>query len=376
VTSYANQTLFDENLTSQSTDAVSRASPGSPGRSGSSAHDSADPDEFDLPDGLRDVDSPLPDNWEGPRVSPDEPDEEKVREAEFFPGADQVTTKEPPRDGAAPAALPFGTKVSVPAQATTLWPGAIGNAERVSPNLIATRAAEIQAMGQLKPCRGRIAEDGHVQIVVGMLDWLAVRHIASQAGEPWTVLVDVEEMDDQRAFLIAYAEAATGVPIAPIDRARWAKEAIRTFGSQRKLAGALGIDESNVTRLVQVWKAVAALSHVIIDEWSVSRNQAVRFVQLLEGERRTEVKAFLKTLPVATAAKTFRAIFERFDQKSAARAGGVQIVGMDGQSVGHARRTGAGDVVVQLTKQAGAIELPALTRYIEVALGQLRANAA
>lgn len=334
-------------------------------------------DDLEEPGGLRDVDSPLPDNWEGPGVGGDELDD-AVREAEFFPAADETSVMEPPQEGAAPARPSAVARMAIPVQSTVLWPHGLGDPERVAPSVVDARADEIKAMGQLRACRGRMVDGGHIELVTGTLDYLAVRRIAEGGGKPWTLLVDVEPMTDQQAFKVAYAEAADGVPLTPLDRARFVQNAIReAFRTQRAMASHLGIHESNLTRLLFVAKCADVVAAVVTDPWTISRAKAERFMALHDdAQTRKRLLAMIKDAEPQTARRLFAAVFAAFDPPSAIKPGEVQIASDQGESLGCVGRKPSGEVVVKLDKVAGRIELPTLVRFIEAALGQLRNAAA
>lgn len=204
---------------------------------------------------------------------------------------------------------------------------ALGRQDRVPASLVEQRAGEQAAMGQVKPCRARLLEDGTVELLTGMVEWLAAKHAADASELIGTIVIDLEQLDDAAARKVVFADAAEGVKVAPVDLARWATDAIVTYGTQRKLAKALGIDESNVTRLLHVGEAVDILAEVITDEWAVSRAQAAAFIALWNDRgRRPEIKRFLSTLPQGSAAKTFRAIQDRFGETPPKRPGEVSTL--------------------------------------------------
>lgn len=337
---------------------------------------SLDDDELEMPAGLQDVDSPLPDNWEGPGVGDDEL-EDVTREAEMIPSADPAPAKEPPLDGAAPSKPAINGRISVSVQSVIIWDNALGDPERVPPSMIDERAAEIRAMGQLRACRGRLLADGHVEVVTGMLEVLAVRQIAADGGEPWILLVDVEEMTDEQAFKVAHAEAAEGVPLAPIDRALFVEEAIRTtFTSQRAMAAAFGIHESNLSRLMDVGRCVAIVGKKVIDPWSISRAQSGRFMGIHNDPGvRQQLRAFLKRAEPQTARKFFRTVFDAFDPAAKrTSAGSIAIVDSNNVNLGHLV-PGRKGTMIRLGPEAGPVELPALMVAIEAALNQHRSSA-
>ena len=284
-----------------------------------------DSDELEEPGGLRDVEG-FPDNWEGPGVGGDELDD-VVREAEFFPASDEPSVMEPPRDGAALTRPPAVARMAKPVQSVGLWMHALGDPERVAPSVVEARAAEIKAMGQLRACRGRLRDGGQVEVVAGMLDYLAVRHIAEGGGEPWTLLVDVEPMTDQQAFKVAHAEAAEGVPLAPLDRARFVQIAIReAFKTQRAMALKLGIHESNLTRLLAVGRCADIVAGVVTDQWTISRAQADRFMRLHgDAKLRKSLLEFVKDAEPQSARRLFAAVFAKFDPPPATRPGEVLV---------------------------------------------------
>lgn len=374
-----NYSLFDP-----ASDAVHQAT-----NSGSSNEDrrehtaaatASDPDELEMPGGLRDDDNYLPDNWPSPRAVPDELDD-VMPEVEYVPAPDKAAATEPPPTGAAPATpLADVRRISVAVQSTELWPNMLGDAARVPSHVVEARAAEIRAMGQLRACRGRWSDNGHVQIVAGLLDWLAVRLIAEQGGEPWTVLTEASTMTDEEAFKVAYAEAAEGVPLAPIDHARFVRRAIdRAFGTQRGMAEKLGLHESNISRLLDVHRCAEIVGKVVTDEWSISRAQAGRFMRLHEDKSvRKPLLMFLQKAEAEpqTARRLFAAVFARFEPPPPPRKGEVVVTDEQGDALGRVRRKGGGEVVLVLDKAAGAVELPTLVGFVEAALARIRAGIA
>ena len=367
--------LFEKSVTAQEADPCNVAEAGRSDQVTASDPD-IDADELEEPGGLRDVEG-FPDNWQGPGVGGDELDD-VVREAEFFPANDEPSTMEPPRDGAAPARPSAIARMAEPVQFFSLWMHALGDPERVAPSVVEARAAEIRAMGQLRACRGRLLDGGQIEVVSGMLDYLAVRHIAEGGGKPWTLLVDVEPMTDQQAFKVAHAEAAEGVPLAPLDRARFVQIAIReAFKTQRAMAQKLGIHESNLTRLLAVARCADIVAGVVTDQWTISRAQADRFMRLHgDAELRKSLLEFVKNAEPQSARRLFAAIFATFDPPPATKPGEVLVADDQGEPLGRVGRKATGEVILRLDKAAGAIELPTLIRFVEHALGQLRNSAA
>lgn len=379
--------------------ASARSDGASPERDAAIHVSTAPVEEDDLHDLARDVDDPLPGGVPGQRTGTDDQAEVPVRDEVHYP--DPAAETDPGAIAAITAKLGVTTpglracrlnlgvnrlaalndgdvvRLHAPLDAVRWSPLGLGVEKRVAPTLIEQRAAEHEAMGQVRPCRARLMPDGHVELLTGMLEWLAARHLATTGKLIGSVLIDLELLDDVSARKLVYADAAGDVKLAPIDLARWAQDAIKsTWSTQRKLAKALGLDEANVTRLIYVADAVEILDGVITDEWAVSRAQASRLMVLWnDRSRRPEIRTFIAGLAAASAAKTFKAIFERFERPPEKRPGEVDVVGDDDQILGRLRQTAGGKVLMELDTVSGAVELPALIGFVETAFAQLRASA-
>ena len=264
-------------------------------------------------------------------------------------------------------------RMTVPIGNTVLWEHVLGDRRLVTSTAIEERAKEIAAVGQRKPCRGRRLDDDRVEIVAGALEFLAVEQLA--ATDPTIALVvDVEPMNDLVAFQIAHAEAADGIKVHAIDRARFLKALIDTTGMKGVgVAAALGVHASTVSRLLDVLKTKDVLGPRITDFWTVSADQSDRFMRLWNDKpRRSEVKVFIATLEPDTARRIFAAVRDRFGTARKVAGGSVAVRGSDGQEFGSIARSRSKDTVIRLSAATGDVELDVLMEAVTAAMNSLR----
>ena len=264
-------------------------------------------------------------------------------------------------------------RMTVPIGNTVLWEHVLGDRRLVTSTAIEERAKEIAAVGQRKPCRGRRLDDDRVEIVAGVLEFLAVEQLAAE-DPTIAIVVDIEPMSDLVAFQIAHAEAAEGIRVYAIDRALFLKALIDTTGMKGvDVAAALGVHASTVSRLLDVLKTKDVLGPRITDFWTVSADQSDRFMKLWNDKpRRSEVKVFIATLEPNTARRIFAAVRNRFGTARKVAGGSVAVRGSDGQEFGSIARSRSKDTVIRLSAATGDVELVVLMEAVTAAMNSLR----
>lgn len=263
-------------------------------------------------------------------------------------------------------------RVRVPVGRVVLWDHVLGNREWAKAAVDA-RADEIAAGGRLKVCRGRWREDDVIEIVAGVLEFLAVEKLAA-SGSDHQIEIDVEPMDDLHAFQIAHAEAADGIKVYAVDRALFLKALIDTTGKKAKeVADMLGIQPSTVSRALDVLKTRDVIGSRIHDFWNVSADQSDRFIKLWNDKaRRPELKAFINTLEPATARKIFAAIRDHFGIGRKLAKVGVVVRGDDGFELGMIGHNRAKETIVTLSRGAGDVDVDSLMDAVRAAMTEFR----
>ncbi|HEX8412487.1 MAG TPA: ParB N-terminal domain-containing protein [Sphingomicrobium sp.] len=244
----------------------------------------------------------------------------------------------------------------------------------------------ILANGLLVPPRAEKLASGGYEILDGLIRLLAAQMLIEE-GHQIDFVVEVVKMSEDAKFQYVHAVNEARSCLSPIERGRFFANAIEhQYGNASACAEAFGLNKSTISRALDVVSVAKILRDKINDPRTISANQASWFMGYVrevppdadpndsgsEGARSNEALDAAAGSPLGSAPVVFR--YLRSVLEPTHFTGDIEIVAEDDNVIGSVQPKKDGAVRINLSKEAGATELPALITAIKVAMSKLRAG--
>ena len=176
----------------------------------------------------------------------------------------ELPSKSKPADGA-PEPAPNAIRL-VPVSSIRLWSGNPRSARPFDAGRDAALADNIAKRGQKVSCIVRPIEGDLLQLIAGCRRFGCVAHLAI-ADPALQLLVEVRAMNDEEAFILVDSENAAREDVTAFERATYQQWALTTLfeGNQARLADALGVSETTVSRSLDLVRLPAEVNAIITD---------------------------------------------------------------------------------------------------------------